>query len=262
MMTTKTYEDPGAPFDTLALYALLAIGLIVANGVVLGVWQEPGGAAFFFIGSAIVAISIYPVIALFVVEPWRVVVAIVSGLIGAGVYVCALDLYYQGQDDLVWNLEYYWAISIFFLLSVVPAIFAAGTLILIGHNFEKIPLTIVCFGTVPSAGVLWRLSEAYRRKAVHRRCEELATEEHRIRAETAIEQALMERRLASAREKYLDSLTERERATLQLRMEAMARADGRAARDTERLETENTELRQTVTRLQKTLVAAGIRATA
>jgi phosphate/sulfate permease len=262
MTTAKTYTDLGAPFDALALYALLAIGLIVANGVVLDVWQEPGGAAFFFIGSAIVAISIYPVIALFVVEPWRVVVAIVSGLIGAGIYVCVLDAYYQGQDDLVWNLEYYWKISIFYFLAVVPAIFSAGTLILVGHNFEKIPLTIVCFGTVPSDSFFWRLSEAYRRKAVRRRCEELAREEQHLRAETAIEQALMERRLARAREKYLDSLTERERATLQLRMEAMARADARAARDTERLETENTELRQTVTRLQKALATAGIRATA
>jgi len=261
MITAKTYKDPGAPFDYLALCALFVISLIVANGLVLGVWQEQDGAAFFFIGSAIVAASIYPIVALFVAEPWRIVVASVSGLVGSGIHVCAVAVYYYDQD-LIWNLEYYWKIAVFILLSQFSALFAAGILILVGHNIEKIPLTIISFGEMLSTGVIWRLSEAYRRKAVPRRCEDLAREEQRIRAETAIEQALMEQRLASAKAKHLDSLTERERATLQLRMEAMARADARAAHETERLETENTELRHAVARLQKALAAAGIRATA
>jgi hypothetical protein len=259
MTTAKTYTQLGAPFDFLALWALLLISLMVANGLVLGVWQEPGGVAFFFTGSAIVAASIYPVAAFFVGEPWRLVVAIVSGLVGSGIYVCAVAAYYQ-SSSFVWGLEFLCAIFAFFLLAILPAVFSAGTLILVGHNILEIPITVVSFGE--SAGVFWRLSEAYRRKAVGRRCEELAREERRIRAETAIEQALMEQRLTSAREKYLDSLTASERAALQLRIEAMARADARAAHDTERLETENAELRQAVARLQKALAAAGIRATA
>lgn len=260
MITAKTYIDPGAPFDVLPFLALVVISPMVAIGV-FDVCFEPGGAAFFLIGFAIVAISIYPVVALFVAEPWRVVVASVSGLVGAGIYVCVLDAYYQSQN-LVWDLKNYWTISVFFSLGLLPTIFAAGTLILVGHNIQKIPLTVVYFGEVPSAGMLWRLSDAYRRKAAQRRCEELAREQRRIREETAIEQALMERRLMGARAKYLDSLTELERATLQLRMEAMARADARATHDTQRLETENTELRQALARLRKALAAAGIRATA
>jgi hypothetical protein len=148
MITEKTYTEPGAPFDVLPLFALIAISPMVAVGV-FGVCCEEGGAAFFFIGSAIVAISIYPVIALFVAEPWRVVVAIVSGLIGAGIYVCVLDAYYQSQDNLVWNLEYYRAISIFYFFAVVPAILAAGTLILVGHNFEKSPSPSFVLGRCP-----------------------------------------------------------------------------------------------------------------
>jgi len=59
----------------------------------------------------------------------------------------------------------------------------------------------------------------------------------------------MERCLTSARAKYLDSLTEPERATLQLRMEAMARADVSIPRYVERLEAENAELRRDLARL-------------
>jgi hypothetical protein len=247
MTTAKTYTQLGAPFDALALYALLVISLMVAIGA-FGVCYEPGGAAFFFIGSAIVAISIYPVAALFVAEPWRLVVAIVSGLVGSGIYVCALDVYYQSQG-LGWNLEFLLIITVFFLLAILPAILSAGTLILVGHNIFEIPLTVVSFGEMPSYGFFWRLSEALRRKAVLRRCEELEKEERRIRGETAIEQALMERRLTSARAKYLDSLTELERATLQLRMEAMARADVSIPRYVERLEAENAELRRDLARL-------------
>lgn len=257
MTIAKTYTQPGAPFDVLPLYALLGISPMVAIGV-FGVCCEPGGAAFFLIGFAIVAISIYPVVALFVAEPWRLVVAIVSGLVGSGIYVCALDFYYQSQY-LVWNLESLLIIAVFFLLAMLPTVLSAGTLILVGHNIFEIPLTVVSFGEVPSYGFFWRLSEALRRKAVERRCEELEKEERRIRGETAIEQALMERRLTSARAKYLDSLTERERATLQLRMEAMARADARATHDTQRLLGEKAELERTLANLRKQLEIMGIK---
>lgn len=251
MTTSKTHANVGAPLDALAIVGLLAIMPMVAIGT-FDVCGEPQGAVFFSIGSVIAVATIYPLIALFVRQPWRFVVSLLSGLLGTGIYVCSLDLFNTGD---VWNVKYYGAIVVFLAVALVPTAFSAAIFLLAGHNIFGIPLIIFSFGDVPPTSVLWRLAEAYRRKAVERRCEALEKEERLIRAETAIEQSLIEKRLTSAKLKYLDNLTDSERATLQQRMEAMARVDACAACDFERVEAENAELR-------RMLAAAGIKATA
>ena len=80
-----------------------------------------------------------------------------------------------------------------------------------------------------------------------------------LRQQTAELEARQAHELAQARADFLAAMDPQQRGLLAARLRARAEADARAARDIERIETENAELQRTVAQLREALAGAGVR---